>query len=236
MKALFYRLRSVAGAWPAVFYPLHALRHPHDSRIVRKRTEIVIEGFPRSGNSFAVAAFELAQSKPVRTADHLHVPAQVLRAAKYKLPVCLLIREPVPTIRSLLVRFPYLRPPEVLRSYRRFYERCLPLRHAFLVVTFDELTTDFGAAIERLNRKFGTSFTPFVPTEENVSRVFEMLDERNRVLGGNVLSSYRPSPVKEQAKDFIDLAPFAAELDLCEELYARYLELAELKAARAPRP
>ncbi len=225
-KALFYRLRSLAGGWPAIFYPLHALRHPRDARIVRKRTEIVIEGFPRSGNSFALAAFELAQKAPVRTADHLHVPAQVLRAVNYKLPVCLLIREPAPTIRSLLVRFPYLRAPEALRSYRRFYERCLPLNDAFLVVTFDELISDFGAAIERLNRKFGTSFTPFVPTEENVSRVFHRLDERNRTLGGNVLSSYLPNPVKERAKDFIDLTPFAAELDLCEALYARYLELA----------
>ncbi|MCE2510195.1 MAG: hypothetical protein J4G10_04375 [Alphaproteobacteria bacterium] len=226
VKALLYRLRDRAGARPALFYPLHGLRHPGDRRTVRRDTEIVIEGFPRSGNSFAVTAFELAQARPVRMADHLHVPAQLLRAAQYQRPACLLIREPGPAVRSLCVRFPHLTVADALESYRRFYARCLPVSDAFLTVPFEALISDFGAVIERLNRKFGTTFTPFAHTEENLSRVHKTLDERNAALGGNVLSSYLPNPVKEKAKAFIDLAPFVDALKPCEELYVRYLERA----------
>lgn len=225
-KALLFRFRNWAGARPALFYPLHALRHPGDSRVVRKDTEIVIEGFPRSGNSFAVAAFELAQARPVRMADHLHVPAQILRAGAYKRPAFLLIREPGPAVRSLCVRFPYLTVAEALRSYYRFYARCLPFSESFVTLPFETLVSDFGGAIERLNQKFGTTFTPFSHTEENLNRVRKTLEERNASLGGNVLSSYLPNPVKEKAKAFIDLGPFVDDLKPCEELYVRYLERA----------
>ena len=46
----------------------------------RLHTELVIEAFPRSANTFATVAFQLSQPAPVRVAHHLHAPAQVTEA------------------------------------------------------------------------------------------------------------------------------------------------------------
>ena len=40
-----------------------------------KETELVIEGFPRSANTFAVLAFDYAQPDDVKLAHQLHAPS-----------------------------------------------------------------------------------------------------------------------------------------------------------------
>ena len=65
--------------------------HPSYLQLARRRkgravvgpdTELVIEGFPRTANTFAVFAFQTAQARPVRVAHHLHAPIQVTVAAR----------------------------------------------------------------------------------------------------------------------------------------------------------
>ncbi|MBC7251930.1 MAG: hypothetical protein H5T62_16835, partial [Anaerolineae bacterium] len=40
--------------------------------------------------------------------------------------------------------------------------------------------SDFGAIIEKVNRKFGTNFKPFVHTDENVVQVMRIVEEMDR--------------------------------------------------------
>jgi hypothetical protein len=60
-------------------------------RSVSRTTQLVIEGYPRLGNTFAVVAFLQAQKEDVRIAHHLHAPAQVIRAARWRIPTIVLI-------------------------------------------------------------------------------------------------------------------------------------------------
>ena len=53
--------------------------------MVRRGTEICIEGFPRSGNTFAVYAFEL-WNPGSQVAHHLHAPGQFVRALRLSVP------------------------------------------------------------------------------------------------------------------------------------------------------
>ena len=39
-------------------------------------------------------------------------------------------------------------------------------------------TSDLGSLFEEMNTRFGTAFTPFVHTPENVERVFAFIEER----------------------------------------------------------
>jgi hypothetical protein len=92
------RLRGWIGEHPALYLPLAAgFRRAYDGsrKAVGRETEVVIEGFPRCGNSFAFAAFALAQPHPVHIAHHLHAPAQVLASAARTPPG----RHPPPTTR-----------------------------------------------------------------------------------------------------------------------------------------
>lgn len=90
-----YTVRAVLSAHPSVYIPF-ARRKYRDvpNMLVESDTELVIEGFERSGNTFAVVAFETAQPRPVKTAHHLHAAAQVVSAVRMGVPTLLLIRPP----------------------------------------------------------------------------------------------------------------------------------------------
>ena len=66
----------------------------------------------------------------------------------------------------------------MLDAWTRFYKSLLPYRDGMVVGDFTRVTTDLGPLIEELNGRFGTAFTPFVHTPENVERVFAFIDER----------------------------------------------------------
>ena len=55
---------------------------------------------------------------------------------------------------------------EMLRTYVSFYEDLEPLLD-YLGAEFAEITADFGAVVRRVNKRFGTSFVPYVKTEAN---------------------------------------------------------------------
>jgi hypothetical protein len=223
-------IHHAAGPYPSLFYPLHALRHGgRVPEAVARDTELVIEGFPRSGNTFALLGFRLAQGREVKTADHLHVPAQIVRAAEWGIPACVVIRDPEAVVRSLVVKYPYLEPRHVLLGYASFYERCLPLRDKFVAATFEQATCDLGAVIDRINARFGTAFKRFEHTPANERRVFAALDSRNLSVNGQdgeALSSYRPNGAKEMAKRGVRLEGCERELERCRALWAAYRDLA----------
>jgi hypothetical protein len=182
-------------------------------------TQIVIEGFPRTGTSFAVAAFDLAQEGMVRIACHVHAPAMVIEGARRRLPILVIAREPEETVLSFVIRNPHLSIRQALRGYLRFYEPLLPYRDRFVVGTFDEVISDFGAVIRLVNDRFGTTFLEFEHTAENVARCFAAIDQdyRNRLPEGEVLERQvaRPSEWRERAKGEIRAsysAPAAARL------------------------
>ena len=79
-------LQIYAGKHPTAFYGLYRLARKDQARVVTPDTQLVIEGFPRSANTFARVAFNAAQSGRVRIAHGLHVPAQVVRAAQCVYP------------------------------------------------------------------------------------------------------------------------------------------------------
>ncbi|MGK9236875.1 hypothetical protein KXS07_34285 [Inquilinus limosus] len=221
-------IHYAAGAHPALFYPLHRwLGEVDTGPAVTPETDLLIEGFPRSGNTFAVHAFRLAQPGPVTTADHIHVPAQVMRAARYRVPACVLARRPEDAVRSLVVKYPFLNPRHVLRGYAGFYERCLPYREHFVAAMFNEVVTDFGGVIDRINSRFGTSFRRFVPSREAVDRVFQEIDDQNsREPIHPILGSARPNHSKEVAKLRVHLRDDDPLLGRCQAVYEIYRLLA----------
>ena len=71
--------RSVSlllGDYPRLYYPVMRHHRRYKELLITDATELVLEGYPRSGNTFAVAALQFAQDRPLRIARHTHMPAR----------------------------------------------------------------------------------------------------------------------------------------------------------------
>jgi hypothetical protein len=204
-------LQIHAGGNPTVFFGLYRLlRTSKDlKRAVTPDKQVVIEGFPRSGNSFARRAFIMAQDETfdvTSIAHHLHVPAQVVRAAQLRIPTLVLIRKPKDAVLSLVIRDP-ISVDQALRYYISFYETSEKYRDAYVLGLFEEVTEDFGEVIKRMNDKFGTTFALFHHDEENVSKLFAGMETHARKKYGESLwerKVQRPAAARERIKDEIE--------------------------------
>lgn len=193
------RLR--ASPWPYLTLARALRRDPYGrSKVVSRETALVIEGYPRSGNTYARVALELAQRSPVKLAHHLHAPAQVLAAAKLGVPCLVLIREPEAAVLSQVVREPRLTVGQALRSYGRFHEAIEPVREAFTLARFETVTADFGRVIEAVNARSRTRFDTLPPTPENMERVRAAVAEHERRAEIAVTGGGTPSETREAAK------------------------------------
>jgi hypothetical protein len=178
-------IRGYLAQYPGMFIPIMKLRHPERiPEIVSPSTDLVIEGYPRSGNSFAFVAFSMVQETNLSIAHHFHAPAQIIRAVELKIPVLLLIRDPIDAAISWMLRDPYVTEIFALREYIKFYRPIFPYRNSCTIVPFTELITSFGNAINRLNTKSSTRFQTFENSEENVAKCFERIDQRHREITG----------------------------------------------------
>ena len=209
------------------------VRPSKNATLARRDTAIVIEGFLRSGNTFSVAAFQIANGTELHVGRHLHGAPHVLRAVRLGLPTLVLIRRPRDAVLSYLVRRATLTPHDAVLEYLDFYRTAWPVRDRFVVGLFDRVTSDFGAVLEQVNQRFGTSFQRYDPTPENEARAFRLVEEMNRLeTGGEVVESLvgRPSAERSRRKQeleaLLDRPRTAARLRDAEILFQRYVGLA----------
>ena len=227
-------VRRVVGRYPALYLPWIRARRKVLDKAVTSDTEIVIEGFPRSGNSFAVAAFRLAQPGEPRIAHHLHVPAQVITAVRRGIPALVLIRPPEDAVVSLVIRHPEMPLRDGFRDYVAFYRPLLANADGVVVADFSEVITDFGMVIRKLNERFGTGFAVFEHSPENVERCFRILEEQHRAVNHESRDFEdgvaRPSSDRNRLKDAVRRQLEHRDLDRitrdARELYDRFLHLA----------
>lgn len=172
--------------------------------VVRKNTDIVIEGFPRSGNTFASTAFRFAQTKPVKIAYRLHASAQLTTAVRMGVPAIVLIRDPEDAVLSWVIHRSHITIRQALKGYISFYASILPHHSYFVVADFKTVVTDFGSVIREVNEKFNKDFDEFIHTESNVKKCFELIDNFYRTAGDGKIPEKivaRPSEDRKKLKE-----------------------------------
>jgi len=201
---------------------LPVARRRHGEAVVSESTEVVIDGFTRSASTFAVVAFQLAQTRPVRVGHHLHAAGQIIQAVRLGVPVLLTVRPPEDTVLSLVVREPYVTIPQGLHAYARFHERLLDDRDGMVVADFAEVTERLERSIARVNERFGTGFAAPELTPERRREAFDLIEMRSR----------RP-PWRGAIHDFLTgLVPYAELERRAEADPAVTAAVAEDRAAR----
>jgi hypothetical protein len=149
----------------------------HSPQILTPETELLIDGYFRSANTFSVHAFQISQERPVKLAHHLHAPAQLITAARRGVPTLLLLRQPEGAILSEL-QYDNVALPDALEAYTRFYTCLLPYMNSFVIGEFEQVTHDFGSVIQQVNARFGTNFAEFKHTDETARETFELMNLR----------------------------------------------------------
>lgn len=217
-----------------------AVRPSKRATLARRETALVIDGFLRSGNTFSVAAFVVANGPDHHLGRHLHGAPHLLRAVRLGLPAVLLIRRPADAVASYLVRRPTLHPYDAVLEYLDVYRTAWPVRDRVVVGVFEQVVSDFGAIVEAVNEKFGTSFAPYVPTPENEAAAFALVEEMNRrECRGEVVETHvgRPSAAREEQKqrvtELMRGPRVQALFDEADALFGRWAALAP--PARADR-
>lgn len=218
--------RLLAGVLP--LYRILAVRHD---------TEIVIEGYPRCANTFAVIAFTQSQPQAVKVAHHLHSISQLRRGVELGIPTLVLLRDPREAILSLAIRKQHATPKWAAEEYVDFHSGAAELRDHVLFADFEEVTSDFGAVIRRVNNCYRRRFSEFEHTDENVSKCYEQIDsiERRDAGGSDLRATHvaRPSDDRRRSKEAIAaLLDSSAMLPLIKEAERLYRALSEARLSQ----
>jgi hypothetical protein len=206
------------------------------NRPAKPTDQIVIDGFPRSANTFSSRAFQLA-NPDVAASHHMHAPANILLAVRYGLPTVVVIRAPADAVLSEIIREPRKRLRRGLLEWNSFYGTVRPVLDRVVVAEFSTVTIDYSVVVEEVNRRFGASFVPYRNSPESDEAVFASIEAaaRSRGKSGSRLETQVPRPSEERsARKQILIAELQrpelrALLERAESLYAEYL-------AVAPRP
>jgi hypothetical protein len=223
IKRISYELKSIICQYPLYVFiekTIHGCsevggKELVGSSVVTRRSvcynsEIVIEGYNRTANTFAVCAFLFSQGRPVRIGFRTHSPAQVIYAIKRGIPALVLIRDPADTIISGIIFAQHRGEMEVsmkqaTRAYIRFYRKILPWRDHLIIGNFDLVTNDFGKLISELNHRYNKKFNLFEANEKNTTICKEIIKEGYKDYYGDDISLVVSSPVMKREEIKKDL-------------------------------
>ena len=159
------------------------------SRQITDHTELVIEGFPRSGNTFTVLCLQDVAQNQLLLSSHVHHPSQLKLAVDRGVPTVLVVREPVAALSSYLTFGQHGRPADVFREYYLYHRELIPYADRVLILDFEEIISDMPAIIERINCRFSMVLPPFDQSPENVD---------STVRGDRPTPPTRPSPTSSR--------------------------------------
>lgn len=198
-------------------FALHRrLRSFEAEAYIDSRTEIVLDGFPRSANSYARFAFHVATGKPEILAGHAHSSQLLIWGAKEGIPAVVVARHPDQACASLYQMEQTVSLVRIFGAYATFHNRISGLisRGEILLASFDEVVTDFGSVMQRVNTRFGTRFPKYSRSATNEARVSALLEESNRIFEGGKLSE---ASVSRPSSERLSSAQILSNLGRSEE-------------------
>lgn len=181
-------------------------RGGYESRRVAADTAVVIEGFPRSANSYARWAFEQASGGEFPLAGHTHSSAIARLGVRRGIPTIVIVRDPDDAVASLLQMDIGATAGSGFHAYDRFYRRLLSYRSGIHVARFEDVVGDFGAVLRQASAYAGTVLPVFDPTPDNARAVSDRLDAANRERNEGTLdeaSVSRPSARRRTSSEVL---------------------------------
>ena len=177
--------------------------------IVKKGvTDICIDGYPRSANSFSVRMFRQANPE-AKIAHHTHSVANLNKALKHNIPVVVLIRDPEQAIVSSVIAHKKNDIDLEVSRYIDFYNWVYERIDTMVIADFNQVINDFNAVILNVNKHFDKSFFLLVDIKKADSQVKDDIEKRCERLGQSETFHIKPIPtngrneIKEKFHDSV---------------------------------
>jgi len=223
-----HRLVTALSTRPTLYYAARRATGTFDDLCVRRDTELVIEGFPRSANSTTVYGILDRQPRHVRIAHHKRHAAQLITAVRCGIPATALFRPPRDAVVGVLAhaedarlrrrgsgRYHYLNFEDISFAYFAFYRAIVPYRTAIVVAPFQVVTTDLDGFIRCLNYRFNTNFE----TSQGSA-------DTPRNLGPHARPTTQRDALKSKYESALDAALTRSDrlcqlMDACEKIHSK---------------
>jgi len=175
---------------------------PQEYLVQKGRTRLCIEGYPRSGNTFAALMFHKAND--AHLGHHTHCTGQIARALRYGIPAVVPIRDPVDAITSSVFALGNKDVDSEVYRYLAFYRWVEPRIDSVVLAPFETIITDFNQVIRLVNEKYGTEFNYIDDLEgatEQIRRYFDDLFDNRSEKEGRL--KWAPTVVRDALPGFL---------------------------------
>lgn len=230
-EALYAGLGRIPGGDAA----FESWRHP-DRRVAHPASsDIVVEGYPGSGNTWMVQLL-LVASPELRIASHRHRSAALREAVRRGIPAILLVRQPIDAIASILVRQPGTRADVEVVRYQQFYRRCRSIADQVVVATFEQATDAGHLVLERVNARYGLALKGDQPDDLQRAAMANIQESDAKGLGRKLVVERAATPSAARSKLLPGVrdrvrAEHADELAACSVEYDFFAGVASRQAA-----
>lgn len=152
-----------------------------DIGFASRRTDLIVEGYPRSGNTWAVAVLRTTQTRPLILAHHVHGPAQARLAARYGVPMVVIVRRPGDAVASLMVRDSCVRPVAAYQDYLAFHHAVTEAAVPKLFMSFESVIGKPLALLRLIDEAFNLGLDiPASADLDAIERTIEAMDARDK--------------------------------------------------------
>lgn len=160
---------------------------------VKKDTDFLIDGFPRSANSFVEALIRITQPKDWILAHHTHAPASVIEAVRRGIPTLVLIRDPRDAIASFseMAERP-VNTEVLLREYISFYRAVVDCRSGYILVDFTGIPDGLTELPRIAKERFDFDMQQFRISERLIAEAYDLVDTLGNERNGVSKDRYSP--------------------------------------------
>lgn len=221
LERIRFSIKNLIMNSESLYLPYSRFKSPDFT--VDKNFDITIEGFMRSGNTFAYYQFKDA-NKNLNIAHHRHSNTQITFSVRNKIPTLLLIRNPIDVIVSTYIFFDKKIPEkQIAKSWIQFYRPLIKLREEIIISDFNNTINNFAKTVEQVNEFYKTEFC--VPQLED-NETFKVIKDNHtipdvkRLAHPNKETRNQKQKVKEALIKDTEIKPILKE---CINIYETFI-------------
>ena len=172
------------------------------NNVCATNTDIVIEGFPRSGNTFTLDMLHVLREGAetnLKIAHHTHRIENILIGRRLDKPIVTLIRNPEDAILSYMI-FSGKPADFAAQRYFNFYNAILQLKPLPIVLDFQTVVTDFNKVVDVVNEAAGSSIRKSTDLKADGALAHARAERRARDKHGDLYTQRIGAPNEDREK------------------------------------
>jgi len=162
-------------------------------------TDICIDGYPRSANSFSVRMFRQANPDS-KIAHHTHSIGNLKKAILHGIPSVALIRNPEQAIVSSVIAHEMDCVDDEIYRYIYTYRWVKSNLDNLVIADFDRVINNFNDVVTDINKRFDKSFNLLEDVYDADMQVKNDIEKRYDKLGQTKMSHIKPVPSKHRSE------------------------------------